>query len=219
MKNTQLLNILNPHTAKQAADAIASKNKATSANKNGSGSFDEVLAQSQKAKQQGLKDSLAEGLAKKAKKSKSLFFKDSKEIENRKKTFIIEEPELNLFPKVQKKLIEFMVESVNKFDNQFILPTHSPYILTSLENLMYAYKLGNAKSGKLKEKVSNIVNEKYWINPEDINAYYLNNGEAEDVMIREEYLIDKNHLDEISDVLGKTFDELIEIEIELEKDQ
>lgn len=140
------------------------------------------------------------------------------EIENRKRTWIIEEPELNLFPKAQKKLIEFLVESVNSFDNQFILPTHSPYILTSLENLMYAYKLGNSCKGKFKKQVESIVDEKYWINQDDVSAYYLGEENEIDLMIREEALINKEYIDSVSDSINRDFDNLLEIELLIEKE-
>ena len=137
------------------------------------------------------------------------------EIKKRRRTFIVEEPELNLFPKTQKKLVEFFSETVNKYNNQFILPTHSPYIITPLENLMYAYQLGNADDGRFKEEVVKIIDQRYWINPDDVNAYYLEDGIAKDIMLREESLIKKNELDEVSDVIGNVTDKLLAIEQKL----
>ncbi len=138
------------------------------------------------------------------------------EIKKKKKTFIIEEPELNLFPKAQKKLIEFFVENINNNGHSFLLPTHSPYILSSIENLMYAYKLGNIENGIHKEKVKLIVPESYWINPEDVSVYYLNNGEAKNILDRKEAIIDKEYIDSVSKIINAEFDELLNIEVEYE---
>ncbi|MGB3588014.1 MAG: AAA family ATPase, partial [Tunicatimonas sp.] len=45
--------------------------------------------------------------------------------------FVIEEPELNLYPTVQKELVEFIIERINKHKDKLIITTHSPYVLTS----------------------------------------------------------------------------------------
>lgn len=137
---------------------------------------------------------------------------------NRGRTIIIEEPELNLFPKTQKRLIEFFVETTNKHKNQFIFPTHSPYILSTLENLMYAYKLGNQLNGKHKKEVSSVLDEKLWLNPDDVHVYYLKDGYAEDAMLRSEALIDKNKIDSVSETINQKFDSLLNIEIKMENE-
>lgn len=135
------------------------------------------------------------------------------EIEKKSKTFIVEEPELNLFPKTQKKLVEFFVESINIYKHSFLIPTHSPYILSSLNNLLYAYKIGNLENGKYKNEVFEIIPEQYWLNPNETSVYYLENGEAKNLLDTEEALIDINDLDSVSDIINKEFDKLLSIEI------
>ncbi|MEP6806563.1 MAG: AAA family ATPase [Flavobacterium sp.] len=134
----------------------------------------------------------------------------------RKRTFIVEEPEINLFPKAQKKLMEFFVQSVNDFGQSFLLPTHSPYVLSSLNNMIYAYSLGNVESGKYRKKVNEIIPEKFWINAEDVSAYYLKEDIAVDIMNREESLIKIDDLDNVSEIINREFDELLNIEVENE---
>jgi predicted ATPase len=140
------------------------------------------------------------------------------EIENRKRTFTVEEPEQNLFPTTQKKLVEFMVESVNNFDNQFVLPTHSPYILTTLSNLIYAHKIGASENEKFQKEVDKIISKESWIDVKDISVYYLNNGEAKDLVDVEECLINLDDLDNVSEIINKEFDELLKIDMALEKE-
>ena len=55
--------------------------------------------------------------------------------------FVIEEPELNLYPSSQKDLIEFIIQRVNQAQNdKLIITTHSPYLLTTIDNLIQAEK-------------------------------------------------------------------------------
>ena len=142
-----------------------------------------------------------------------LIIKYYSEWQERKRTFIIEEPELNLYPKAQKKLVEFLTFSINDFDHQMLLTTHSPYILTALENLMYAHKMANIADGKYKEQVKEIVEEKYWINPEDVNVYFLDKEGEVDLMQRDYALINKDYIDSVSDSTNEIFDKLLSIEV------
>lgn len=141
-----------------------------------------------------------------------LAIKHYSETEKRKRTFIVEEPEISLFPEAQKKLIEFFVEYKNKFDHSFLLTTHSPYVLTALENLMYAHNLGNNLLEDTRKKVRKVVDEKFWLNPKDVSVYFLKDGIASDILDSEEALINKDYLDSVSDIINTAFDQLLEIE-------
>lgn len=75
--------------------------------------------------------------------------------ENTHTTFLIEEPELNLFPATQQKLMQYLVNNTILYKNHLLLTTHSPYVLTSLNNLMYAYRVGqlqNDEANRIIEK-------------------------------------------------------------------
>lgn len=123
------------------------------------------------------------------------------------RTYIIEEPETNLFPIRQKLLMEFLVESINKFNNQFILPTHSPYILSALNDLLLAHKKGQ----KNELEVDKIVRKESWLNQEDLSVYQLKEGEAFDIFDQQTGLIANNIIDDASDEMNDEFDELLEI--------
>jgi hypothetical protein len=132
----------------------------------------------------------------------------------------IEEPELNCYPTTQKKLVEFLVEKMkaedylksNEYYCSLLLTTHSPYILTSLNNLMYAFNTGKEHF----EETDKIIPSKNWLNPNDVSAYRLNEGGiSEDIFDREESLIKVEKIDEISTALNKDFNKLINIEIGL----
>ncbi len=131
---------------------------------------------------------------------------------NRKFLTIIEEPELNCFPLTQKKIVTYFIEKLILSQNQLLITTHSPYILTSLNNLMYAYVVGQ----KDKVGVNKIIEEKYWVNPEDVSCYFMNDGYAEPIMNYKEGMIKAEIIDSVSAIINKEFDELIKLEINLE---
>lgn len=130
---------------------------------------------------------------------------------------IIEEPELNCFPTTQKKLMEYFIskikyETTAHFDYycRLIITTHSPYILTSLNNLMYAHEVGQEH----REDTNNIIDKKYWINPDDVSAYMLlTDGTCEDILDRKENLIKAEKIDSVSGFLNEQFDALLNIEL------
>ena len=130
-------------------------------------------------------------------------------IERRNRTFIIEEPELNLFPKTQKKLMEFFVENINLNGHSFLLPTHSPYFLSSVNDLV----LANKKGINSKNEVEAIgLRESFWLNPNDLSVYQLKDGEAFDIVNRETNLIGQNIIDDVSDEMNEIFENLLDIE-------
>ncbi len=127
----------------------------------------------------------------------------------------IEELEMNSFPNVQNETVKKIIEA-NYFQtsNKTLLTTHSPYILTSLNNLMYAFTVGKNH----KETVCEIIEERYWLNPDDVSAYMmLVDGTCEDIMDREEGMIKAEKIDEVSNVLSEQFDELMNIEHNFKK--
>lgn len=68
-------------------------------------------------------------------------------LENRKIYLILEEPESHLYPEAQSQIAEAMGLFLNA-GNHMLVTTHSPYILGSINNLMYA--------GALVQKVQNL---------------------------------------------------------------
>ena len=138
------------------------------------------------------------------------------EIRKKKKTFIIEEPELNLFPTAQYELVKFLAES-SRFHNEILLTTHSPYIMTSLNNLMYAFKVGR---GNKRVAVAGIIEEKYWVNPEEVSAYILKydkkaKGTVQENITDKEGLLRVQKIDEVSSSLNSEFDKIMNIELNI----
>lgn len=139
------------------------------------------------------------------------YFNSSKRGANR---FIIEEPELNLFPTAQYKLIQFFIEKINRSGNSLLITTHSPYILTSLNNLLQAHVTGVKKGNSI--KVSKLINKKNWLNPNDVSAYMLlPNGRYENIFDSKENLIRAEMIDSVSTIINNEFDELLRIDLGL----
>lgn len=130
----------------------------------------------------------------------------------KKKPFYIEEPELSLFPAAQNELIKYLVSKGINNGHSILLNTHSPYILTSLNNLMYAYKVGQME----KDKVNKVIDSKYWINPDDVRAYLLkSDGMCENILDDGELkLIDAGKIDEVSRSINADFDKMAHIEFD-----
>jgi hypothetical protein len=129
-------------------------------------------------------------------------------------SFIIEEPELNLYPTAQQGLLDWLVEKCTKGENDLTITTHSPYILSHLNLLLYAYQVGN-KDEEKRRKVDAIIPEQYWLNPDEFSAYYVNGPEGEggvrSLTDPETKLISQNGLDTVSGIQADTFDQLLDI--------
>ncbi|MFN8284867.1 MAG: AAA family ATPase [Chitinophagales bacterium] len=120
--------------------------------------------------------------------------------------FVVEEPEISLFPQTQYKLIQFLI-SKTLLNDKYLITTHSPYILTSLNNLMQAFIVGENNS----EKVNEIIEKKYWLNPKDVSAYMLTTDGFAENIIAEDGLIMTEKIDAVSDVLNGLYDKLLDI--------
>lgn len=118
-------------------------------------------------------------------------------------TIIFEEPEAHLFPKDQQRLIELLIYILNhtQSGNRLIITTHSPYILSVLNNFIYAGKLN-----------SKYIDENLYLHFENISAYSLSNNKAKSILNKENNLIDANYIDDVSNDIANIFDKLLDEE-------
>ena len=123
---------------------------------------------------------------------------------------VIEEPEAHLYPKAQKYLMEILAIMLNSTSSQVILTTHSPYILSIVNNLLFATRVAS-KNPLVSAEIEAILPRTAWLNPAGVNAYFLRNGGCESIIDPATTLIDQNVLDEISEELGADFQELYHI--------
>ena len=125
-------------------------------------------------------------------------------------SFIIEEPELNLYPTAQQGLLNWLVEKCTKGENDLTITTHSPYILSHLNLMLYAYQVAE-KHPDQKAAIAAIVPEASWINPKEFACYQVEGGGVHSLVDAELGLIDNNALDNISGDKADAFDQLINI--------
>ncbi|NEN99458.1 MAG: AAA family ATPase [Moorea sp. SIO3I7] len=131
-------------------------------------------------------------------------------------TVYIEEPEAHLFPSAQRKMVELIACVFNsdpqKQKLQFFITTHSPYILTSINNLLQAGMLYKESSQDVLPKLEEIVPRYKALSTLDLSAYVLENGKAENILDdKETGLINANLIDGVSDELAIEFDELLDL--------
>ena len=125
-------------------------------------------------------------------------------------SFIIEEPELNLYPTAQQGLMNWLIEKCTKGENDLTITTHSPYILAHLNLLLYAYQVAE-KHPERADDVAQIVPRESWINPEEFACYQVENGGVKSLVNEELGLIDTNGLDDLSGDAADAFDNLIRL--------
>ena len=122
---------------------------------------------------------------------------------------VVEEPELNLFPKSQRDLLQELIGFVNERPgNKLVVTTHSPYILAALNNLMYADRVGR----RHREAVDRIISERYRINPEVVNAYQLEGGRIIPIVDREIQQIEAERIDGVSEELNGQYEQLLKLD-------
>lgn len=127
------------------------------------------------------------------------------------KTILIEEPELNLFPIKQKKLIDYLIKKISFTNHNLVITTHSPYVLSSLDTLMLAKNI-DIEHPNFKEEIISIVSEDKWIDYDEISVYEVrNDGKVYSIKNEEFRSIDTNAIDGVSDIISEEFDKLTEL--------
>jgi|694.fasta_scaffold11940_17 predicted ATP-dependent endonuclease of OLD family len=126
---------------------------------------------------------------------------------DRKGMFFIEEPEAHLFPMSQKQIISILATISNAFGHPFFITTHSPYILTAINNLVIgcdAYD--NCHNDEDRLQLSKLILQDEIIKFEDVSAYTFNEGRLESIMDEETRLIGSSIIDAVSENFAEAFD-------------
>ena len=127
---------------------------------------------------------------------------------DRENTYFMEEPEAHLFPISQKHIVSLIGLLYNK-NRKSVITTHSPYILTALNNLLLACDVKNQLGS---ESLNGIIDEEFCINFDDVKAYTITHGKLVSIMDNEERLIGINIIDSVSDEFNNTFDKLLSLQ-------
>jgi len=114
---------------------------------------------------------------------------------------IIDEPEMNLHPESQAKLLEVLGMLVNAGVN-VLLTTHSPYFMSHLNNLISG-DMTNDETREKQAKSLYLEDDRAFLKPEDVSAYEMRQNKAGNQTLHD--LKDKDYgirWDTLSDVSG-----------------
>ncbi len=118
----------------------------------------------------------------------------------------IEEPEAHLYPSAQKAITELLVYVTNATNSDGLyITTHSPYILTVLNNLILA--------NDVKDKQT-LFDKDLLVSFEEVRAYFIADGGARDLRDVENRLILADNLDKVSEQTALDFDNLLDLKYE-----
>ncbi len=125
---------------------------------------------------------------------------------------IVEEPELNLFPKSQMQVLYSLVaNATSSNNNMLVLTTHSPYTLAIINTMIMGGKAYANADESLRDSVDQVLPVRYHIDKNDIAAYHLyssDNCYFQSVINPKTGLVSKNELDSASDDIMRIFNSL-----------
>lgn len=128
-------------------------------------------------------------------------------------SFVIEEPECNLFPTKQVELLKEILRLVKDPTRTLTITTHSPYLLSAMNNILFAGLLTEKYGDRIKKYVDDIIPEVYQLKAGDYSVYSLGkeiNGGVycKSLIDPETGMIDYNTLDGVSEMLSDEFEAL-----------
>jgi hypothetical protein len=126
---------------------------------------------------------------------------------------VIEEPEAHLFPTSQRVMTELIALAFNTRLPQMrvFLTTHSPYILTTMNNLLQAGLLyAEELSDERKKALANIVPKDRALAPGSVGVFYMDRDSCHSIMDEETGLIGTSEIDEASGKLSDQFEALLD---------
>lgn len=123
----------------------------------------------------------------------------------------IEEPEAHIFPSTQKDFVYSLVDLLNDSrEHSCVIATHSPYIMTSFNNLIQAGETA-AESREKAEKVAERFQKRQLLRYDDVAAFAMQDGNAMSIMDDELKMISAGALDRASQEISDDFKFLLEI--------
>lgn len=128
---------------------------------------------------------------------------------------ILEEPESHLYPEAQKDTAELIAlfRNAGNPGNSVMVTTHSPYILGSLNNLLYASTLGQ----KLDKETDAVIAHEKWLSASSTSAFHVHSGMIEDIMDKDLLMIKNEVIDDISQVINDTSEQLMQLQLKQEE--
>ncbi len=121
----------------------------------------------------------------------------------------IEEPEAHLFPVSQKHVVSLFGLIYNNTQHGYVITTHSPYILTAINNMILAKDIATQYG---EDSLQGIMELQFTIAYEDVRAYTIEDGVLVSIRDNNTRLIGENVIDSVSDEFGADFDALVNLQ-------
>lgn len=125
---------------------------------------------------------------------------------------IVEEPELNLFPRSQMEVLKSLIyNNASSDENMLVFTTHSPYSLAIINTMIMGAKAYANATEEQRGQIEAILPVKYQINKNEIAAYRLSSSDecyCQSVINEKTGLVSKNELDSASDEIMRVFNSL-----------
>ena len=128
---------------------------------------------------------------------------------HQKSFVIIEEPETHLHPDAQYLLTQYIAAFRNNTSSRIFITTHSPYVLSSFNNLFYAGKCGLETANA--EAVNSVIPAHCWLDAKDFSAYIMENASIRDIKDEELAMIDIAELDAVASKQDTEYEKLLNI--------
>lgn len=130
-------------------------------------------------------------------------------------SFVVEEPEQNLFPVSQKELLRLIFRLWNaqtRDTSNMVITTHSPYTLTCVNVELLANIVG--QHPEYSDVVAEIIPKEEWLNPDFISVYSLNQENTEyatNLINPKTHLIGANSIDTVSEIISSEYNKLYKL--------
>ena len=131
-------------------------------------------------------------------------------LEKVKARIFIEEPEAHLFPIAQKQMVELIAFLNTTMETKFVITTHSPYVLSALNNHIYAFDLAKEKP----QRVASIIEKSMWVDFYKVSGWFVSQGKTtkmEDESLR---MLKAEMIDSASELVNEEYDKLFSLESE-----
>ena len=123
----------------------------------------------------------------------------------------IEEPEAHIFPSTQKEFVYSLISMLNGRKKHFcFIATHSPYIMTAMNNLIQAAET-MAESREKAAEVEKRFSKRQALPYDDVAAFAMKDGEIETIMDADYRLISAEALDSASQEISDDFNFLLSL--------
>ena len=140
------------------------------------------------------------------------------DIKNREYTsIVIEEPETNLYPSTQVETLKLILQKARVDGRIVTITTHSPYLLSAMNNYLYAGSIARNLSKSAKASLDGIVPPSLQLNFADCSVYSIGESINDEgvycasILDEKIGMIDANTLDKISFSLSQEFSSIQDI--------